>query len=450
MSIVETTGPDYGITDRDPATDPVTYPPSPTPAPNDDSPLIDIIGGGGLDNPVPIDDPNAIHFVPGVGWVVGPGGNDGALDPNPINNVPEPDDNTPDPDAGDDDPGRKLPEINPGPVSGVTGAPLQVFLTSNGQFAYRDESGEEHTTRFPQSPNSSTCIFGRWVGPTPYADELPIILRGGKRSALDTFAMAYHFDAFNGAGYGRESTAIRLFKKRIEMAIQHSFITEGSNGSEYVAAQRVLKDIEKYGNILQLRRSDGVGDDDGSNHFSHGRLLTELRSESFLKTVPDVEEGGTVTTLKLDHARKRKLSEAFQSHLGAHAAKVIQANRKLWMSAKNANPETFTQNGVGYTAAVLNVLKLVGMGSSPYYTLIKHKMTSGFEGYEMAASVMSDIVGVSDASQGMSGADSQLPNVFSRDIPEITSGVSRDLVPDSMADQLTEQVTAAVLKDMIS
>jgi hypothetical protein len=98
---------------------------------------------------------------------------------------------------------------------------------------------------------SSSTIFGVWTGPAPYANDLPVMVKGRQtmeRSALDSFSLLYTILVYD---YGYHIPEIdREYVARIHSALVRGVISGIRNTSEFDAAMRIMRSFERTGHIF--------------------------------------------------------------------------------------------------------------------------------------------------------------------------------------------------------
>jgi len=144
---------------------------------------------------------------------------------------------------------------------GVLGLPLEVYVNdSQGYPIYGcyDEDGAQFEYTGPSNPNSLSTLFGRWTGPAPFADGLPVIIDGTERSALDTFSMLYTIQCYM---FGHHVQDIdEAYVDRIKAAIQRGTISITKHTNEFMMAMRILRSFERTGHIFDSVNMFGQSD----------------------------------------------------------------------------------------------------------------------------------------------------------------------------------------------
>jgi len=141
------------------------------------------------------------------------------------------------------------------------GLPLVCFVeTRLGRevFGCYDERGVRFEYRGPGHPNSTTTIFGNWTGPAPYANDLPVKVKGRQQaetSALDSFSLLYTILCYD---YGFHVTEIDVeYAARIQAALALGVISPFKQSSEFDSAMRILRSFQRTGHIFDVVNAFG-------------------------------------------------------------------------------------------------------------------------------------------------------------------------------------------------
>lgn len=154
------------------------------------------------------------------------------------------------------------------PFPGVTneglrnfGMPLSSFMeTREGRevFGCYDERGIRYEYRGPAHPNSTTTAFGHWTGPAPYANDLPVKVKGRQQaetSALDSFSLLYTILCYD---YGHHVAELdREYVARIQAALNLGVISPFKSSNEFDAAMRILRSFQRTGHIFDVVNAFG-------------------------------------------------------------------------------------------------------------------------------------------------------------------------------------------------
>lgn len=187
--------------------------------------------------------------------------------PEPLPILPPIPEEPEEPDAPEDVPS------NPNETMETFGLPLTCFMENyNGKliFGCYDELGYRYEYKGPAHPNSSTTLFGNWVGPAPYANDLPVRVKsreGLEVSALDSFGLMYTILCYDFGQYVEEINV--EFATRIMMAIQKGVISETKNAQELEVAIRILNSFGASGHIFDAIHEEDVQEGVASDIQSH-------------------------------------------------------------------------------------------------------------------------------------------------------------------------------------
>lgn len=125
-------------------------------------------------------------------------------------------------------------------------------------FGCFDERGVRFEYRGPAHPNSTTTVFGTWTGPAPYANDLPVKVKGRispETSALDSFSLLYTLLCYD---YGFHVTEIdREYAARIQAALARGVISPFKNSNEFDAAMKILRSFQRTGHIFDAVNAFG-------------------------------------------------------------------------------------------------------------------------------------------------------------------------------------------------
>jgi len=125
-------------------------------------------------------------------------------------------------------------------------------------FGCYDERGVRFEYRGPGHPNSTTTVFGNWVGPAPYANDLPVKVKGRQQpetSALDSFSLLYTILCYD---YGYHVTEIdQEYAARIQAALSLGVISPFKSYPEFDAAIRILRSFQRTGHIFDVVNTFG-------------------------------------------------------------------------------------------------------------------------------------------------------------------------------------------------
>lgn len=135
----------------------------------------------------------------------------------------------------------------------INGDALECFLSSTGEFCILDEDGVMYQYKGSTNPGSKTTIFGRWTGITPFADGLPIKVKGRNGpvdSALDTFSMLFYILCLQ-SGFHNSITE-KEYIQRIRLAMERNVITPSRDMNEFDAASRILRSYQLHGHTYDL------------------------------------------------------------------------------------------------------------------------------------------------------------------------------------------------------
>lgn len=125
-------------------------------------------------------------------------------------------------------------------------------------FGCYDERGVRFEYRGPAHPNSTTTVFGNWVGPAPYANDLPVKVKGRQlpeTSGLDSFSLLYTILCYD---YGYHVTEIdREYASRIQAALSLGVISAFKSSAEFDASLRILRSFQRTGHIFDVVNAFG-------------------------------------------------------------------------------------------------------------------------------------------------------------------------------------------------
>lgn len=128
-------------------------------------------------------------------------------------------------------------------------------------FGCFDERGARFDYRGPGHPKSSTTLFGNWTGPAPYANDLPVKVKGRsmpETSALDSFSLLYTILCYD---YGHHVTEIdREYTARIQAALTLGTISPLKSTNEFDVAMRILRSFQRTGHIFDAVNAFGQTD----------------------------------------------------------------------------------------------------------------------------------------------------------------------------------------------
>jgi hypothetical protein len=141
------------------------------------------------------------------------------------------------------------------------GLPLTCFSeTRLGReiFGCFDERGVRYEYRGPPHPNSTTTVFGNWTGPAPYANDLPVKVKGrsnAETSALDSFSLLYTILCYD---FGFHVTEIDVeYTSRIQAALARGVISPFKNANEFDASMKIVRSFQRTGHIFDAVNAFG-------------------------------------------------------------------------------------------------------------------------------------------------------------------------------------------------
>lgn len=162
---------------------------------------------------------------------------------------------------------------NPNETMETFGLPLTCFVENyDGKllFGCYDEQGYRYEYNGPQHPNSTTTLFGKWVGPAPYANDLPVRVKGRmglETSALDSFGMMYTILCYEHGQFVDEIN--QEFIARIVIAISKGVISETKDAEEFEVATRILNSFARSGHLFDALHEEIVEDATGTDIQAH-------------------------------------------------------------------------------------------------------------------------------------------------------------------------------------
>lgn len=136
------------------------------------------------------------------------------------------------------------------------GDPLECFrTTTNGHVVLSvvDEDGQTYQYSGAPNPFSKTTIFGRWTGVNPFADDLPVEVKGRagpQTSALDSFSMLYYIQSQKGGFHNPDVE--RMYVARIQAALDANIIASARDFGEFDAAQRLIRSYITMGHLYDI------------------------------------------------------------------------------------------------------------------------------------------------------------------------------------------------------
>lgn len=130
----------------------------------------------------------------------------------------------------------------------------EVYTSTNGKavFVVYAENGDRYEYNGPDHPNSTTTLYGNWTGIAPYANALPVKVRGRyhwQTSALDSFSMLYYIQSYT-MGYHNVQQDTEYIQ-RIQSALDARTISATRDLDEFKTALRILRSFETSGHIFQ-------------------------------------------------------------------------------------------------------------------------------------------------------------------------------------------------------
>ena len=169
--------------------------------------------------------------------------------------------------------------MNESKMDGV-GFALEVFskqFSGIVKFGVKDENGLEFIYIGPGQPNSSTTLFGKWTGIAPYADALPVLVKGRNgmiTSALDSFAMMYTIRSYTD-GYHNEVLDTE-FITRIKHALEKGVISPSRDFDEFNISMRILHSFFKDGHMFNIHSDLGKFEYEASLAANHEQGMRKL------------------------------------------------------------------------------------------------------------------------------------------------------------------------------
>lgn len=143
----------------------------------------------------------------------------------------------------------------------LLGLALETFTESSGDqtiYGCYDEDGASYTYLGPTNPASKSTLFGRWTGPAPYCDGLPVIIDGTEKSALDSFSMLYTIQCYTHGHHVEEID--EAYINRIKAALQRGTISITKHTNEFMTTMRILRSFERTGHIFDSVNMFGQSD----------------------------------------------------------------------------------------------------------------------------------------------------------------------------------------------
>ena len=138
-----------------------------------------------------------------------------------------------------------------------TGDPLECFQSGvvNGEHlpCVLDEDGKLYMYKGKPNFGSSTTIFGRWTGINPYADGLPIKVKGRNgpiTSCLDSFSMLFYIQCMDNGFHN--STVEGQYIARIRKALDTNQISPSRDMNEFDAASAILRSYVLHGHTYDI------------------------------------------------------------------------------------------------------------------------------------------------------------------------------------------------------
>lgn len=214
---------------------------------------------------------------------------------------------------------------------GITGKPLECGRTFGNNVDLSNiycitELGEREVYTGKTNPASTTTLYGKWVGPAPYANDLPVKING-RFSCLDSFGLSYTISGLID-GHHNE-IANKLFIMRIKAAINNGYIHELHDAREFAVAHKILDEFDLKGHIFHL--------EPGSEDVQKGNLLTEI--DYAVRTRQPLTYSSQEQYPEFAYLSPQDLERLIENR-GYEREKTFQSQTNFGRKRKNANEYT--------------------------------------------------------------------------------------------------------------
>lgn len=280
------------------------------------------------------------------------------------------------------------------------GLALEVFAEDReGRTVYGcyDENGASYEYTGPTHSKSLSTLFGRWTGPAPFCDDLPVIIDGTERSALDTFSMLYTIQCYMFGHHVADTD--EAYINRIKAALQRGSISISKHANEFMTAMRILRSFERTGHIFDSVNMFG--------HSDYASRLAGIPSDQRWSESKDM----SYPVFEFTEVEKQKLSQCFQLNPDADLRDIPTA---------------------------LRFMESAGVTSSYAYIWMSQKYFSMMEG-QKAFKFMRDQLGPLNAHA----------DVMSQWGSEEKNDVFKQLQPEVVLRSLTSDLTSTILESVI-
>jgi hypothetical protein len=235
------------------------------------------------------------------------------------------------PEVPDEPENRDLGPSIPEPTDNLPdfGLPLICFkevVRGNEVVGCFDERGTRFEYRGPTHVNSTTTLFGVWTGPAPYANDVPVNVKGWPEmgtSALDSFSLLYTILTYE---FGHHSEEINNeYIARIQAALRRGVITVSRNVAEFDTAMRIIKSFRRTGHIF-----------DAVNAFGQTEYSTRLGGVPYSSRWMDANAQMTFPMFEFLPEEQDQLRQAFE----LNPTRIIKTTDELLAFLESADLRT--------------------------------------------------------------------------------------------------------------